>query len=153
MAQIIQGNDLMLFYKGKSLAFATSHTLSISSDVEEINSKDHGSFTGALVKKINWEITSENLFTTESYDTLFTAMMEKQPIKAYFGLKKENDPNKTVANGDYDNWTANNAYGGEVFITALNANASSGDKATFSLTLKGNGKISKVDSATVAAAQ
>ena len=151
MAQIIQGNDLMLFFKGKSLAFANSHTLSISSDVEEINSKDHGNFSATLVKKINWEITSENLFTSESYDVLFSAMMEKSKLKAYFGLKKEKDATKTVANGDYPNWTPESAYGGEVYITSLTANAPSGDKATFSLTLKGSGKISKVDAAHITA--
>lgn len=151
MAQIIQGNDLMLFMKGKSIAFATSHQLSISSDIEEINSKDHGNFSATLVKKINWEITSENLFTSESYDTLFTAMMEKRKLKAYFGLKKEKEETKTVANGDYENWTPENAYGGEVYITSLTTSANSGDKATFSLTLKGSGKISKVDATAMTA--
>ena len=72
-------------------------------------------------------------------------MMERKAVKVYFGLKNENDVNKTVANGDYTEWNAKagNAYMGDAFITSLTANAQSGDNATFSVTLSGNGKLSK----------
>ena len=43
MEKIIKGDDLMLFdAEGKSLAFATSHQLSISADAVETSSKDGG---------------------------------------------------------------------------------------------------------------
>ena len=41
MSNIIKGDDLMLFdSEGKSIAFATSHTLTITANSSEINSKD-----------------------------------------------------------------------------------------------------------------
>lgn len=144
--QIIKGDDLMLFDKdGKSIAFAKNHTLSISADAADISSKDHGIWGGKEVNKISWEIQSENLYTASEYDKLFTSMMERKAVKVYFGLKNENDVNKTVANGDYTEWSAKagNAYIGDAFITSLTANAQSGDNATFSVTLSGNGKLSK----------
>ena len=39
---VIKGGDLMLFVGGKSIAYATSHTLSISADTKENSSKDSG---------------------------------------------------------------------------------------------------------------
>lgn len=39
---VIKGGDLMLFVGGKSIAYATSHTLSISAGTKETSSKDSG---------------------------------------------------------------------------------------------------------------
>ena len=62
MAQIIKGDDLMLFdAQGKSLAFATSHSLSINADSADVSSKDSGKWKANEVNKLGWEITSENL--------------------------------------------------------------------------------------------
>lgn len=142
--QIIKGDDLMLFDdEGKSIAFATSHTLSISADAVETSSKDGGIWASNEVNKVNWEITSENLYTVDAYDSLFDKMLAREPIKVYFGTKKENDPDKTVVDGDYDNWTGASGRTGNVLITSLVANANTGENATFSVTLTGSGKITK----------
>jgi len=141
---IIKGDDLMLFdASGHSIAFATSHVLTISADAQEINTKDHGIWGGSEVGKISWEITSENLYTGEAYDTLFNSMVARTAIDVYFGTKTENDPDKTVANGDYQYWTGASGYTGKAFITSLVANANTGENATFSVTLTGTGKIVK----------
>ena len=147
-ANIIKGDDLMLFDSdGHSIAYATAHTLTITADAADISSKDHGIWGGSEVNKISWEITSENLYTADAYDSLFTSMLTRQPITVYFGLKAENDPDKTVVNGDYEYWSkAAGAYTGDAFITSLTANANSGENATFSVTLTGTGKISKTAS-------
>ena len=141
---IIKGDDLMLFdAQGKSMAYATQHTLSLTADSAEVNSKDHGIYGGTEINKINWEITSENLYTTTAYNSLFTSMMNRQPITVYWGFKAQTDPTKTVVNGDYDNWTPSltGLYTGQAYITSLTANANTGENATFSLTLTGTGKI------------
>lgn len=142
---LIKGNDLMLFdAEGKSLAYATNHTLSMSGDVTDISSKDHGVFGAQEVNKINWEITSENLYTTEEFDSLFTKMIARQSITVFFGLKAENDPTKTVVDGDYPNWTkGTGSYTGKAFITSLQVNAQNGENATFSITLTGAGSFTK----------
>ena len=38
----IKGGDMMLFVNGKSIAYATSHTLSISGDTQDTSNKDEG---------------------------------------------------------------------------------------------------------------
>lgn len=38
----IKGSDLMLFVAGKSVAYATSHTLSVSADTTDTSNKDEG---------------------------------------------------------------------------------------------------------------
>lgn len=149
---IIKGDDLMLFdEKGHSLAFATSHTLTISADAVETSSKDGGVWGSNEVNKISWEITSENLYTDAAYDDLFSKIIAREPIKVYFGTKKENDPEKTVVDGDYQYWTGAKGYTGQALITSLVANANTGENATYSVTLTGCGKITKVASITASA--
>ena len=142
---IIKGDDLMLFdAQGKSLAFATSHTLSISADAVDTSSKDHGFWGANEVNKITWEITSENLYTEAAYDDLVDKMLAREAITVFFGTKKENDPDKTVADGDYTNWSGAKGSKGKVFITSLSANANTGENATYSATFTGTGKLEKV---------
>lgn len=165
MAQkLIKGDDLMLFNgtTGKSYAYATAHTLTITADTADTSSKDHGVWTGNEVAKISWEITSENLYTTEGFDSLFADMINRKPIKVIFGLKQAGAADSTVADGDYANWTPDygatlpekgnpeapsgtttnqNMYMGSAYITSLTANANTGENATYSVTLTGTGSI------------
>ena len=144
-AQIIKGRDLMLFdNQGKSYAYATNHTLSITAETTDISSKDHGSWGANEIAKYSWEITSENLYTTTGYDAMFDAMVAGVAITVRFGLKSQADNSLTVADGDYQNWTAGSGYyEGKVFITSLVANANNGENATYSVTLTGSGKITR----------
>lgn len=145
MANIVKGNDLMLFdAQGDSYAFATNHTFSVSAETSDTSSKDHGMWSGAEITKYSWEITSENLYTVSDYDKMFSAMIAGTAINVMFGLKAETDPTKTVVDGDYENWTAGAGYySGKAIITSLTANANNGENATYSVTLTGVGKISK----------
>lgn len=170
--QIIKGDDLMLFNgtTGKSYAFATAHTLTITADTADTSSKDHGVWTGNEVAKISWEITSENLYTTDGFDSLFNDMINRKPIDVAFGLKQKGKADSTVADGDYSNWTpdygavvSENAnpeapsgdtteqkmYMGSAYITSLTANANTGENATYSVTLTGTGSIKHATGAKV----
>lgn len=145
MGNIIKGRDLMLFDStGKSYAWATNHTLTINAETSDISSKDHGIWGASEVSRYTWEITSENLYSTDAYDDLFDSLVAGEPISIRFGLKAENDNTKSVADGDYTNWTAAAGYyEGEAIITSLVANANNGENATYSLTLSGVGSIKK----------
>lgn len=157
---IIKGDELMLFIPVdptaetptfKSIAYATSHTLTMTAETVAINTKDHGEWGSNTVNKINWSISTENLYTDEDYNTLFDMMVAKQKIKVVFGKKAE-DASVVVADGDADNYTpANtstataNAYmkTGYVLITSLTANTPSGDNATFTAEFTGVGALAK----------
>jgi len=153
---IKKGDDLMLFIPNgsngyKSIAYATSHTLTMSAETVDVNTKDHGEWGSTTVNKISWSITSENLYTDEDYDTLFDAMIAKQPLQVVFGAKKE-PKTVIVADGDAENYTpantdaaSKNAYmkTGKVLITSLTANTPSGENATYTVELQGIGQLSK----------
>ena len=62
MKNITKGDQLMLFVAGKSIAFATAHTLTLTTNTTDIASKDHGIYGAKDVSTITWEITTENLF-------------------------------------------------------------------------------------------
>ena len=147
---IVKGQELMLFMGGKSIAFATSHTLTVTGNTTDISSKDHGFFAASSLTSITWEISSENLYTDGAYDKLFDAMVNKRvPVEVVFGHYTDD---KTLAlNGiaddpEHESWTAPSGastvyYTGKAYITSLTANAANGDNATFSITLSGVGKL------------
>lgn len=141
---IVKGAELMVFFKGKSIAYATSHTLTLSGETTDVSSKDHGVWGASEVNKVTWEITSENLYTEEAYAELFEQMVVnmKDKVKLVWGKRAEATDDKTVVDGDYPNWTAGSTvYSGDAYITSLTTNANNGENATFSVTFTGAGKI------------
>ena len=76
--QIINGGDLMLFIDGKSIAFATNHTLSISAETAETSSKDTGGmWVAKAIRKISWTMSTENLYA-ETGEVLLTMNCSRQ---------------------------------------------------------------------------
>ena len=146
MKQILKGDELMLFKNKKSIAYATSHVLTITGNTVDIASKDHGFWGASEVGSLTWEITSENLYTQDAYDTLFDAMVKCEPIDVAFG--KVSNYNKNGIDNSTADWAPDTATEGSVkygkaVITSLVANANTGENATFSITLTGQGAISK----------
>ncbi len=140
---------MLLDSTGKSLAFATSHTLTITADATDVSSKDGGVWSDSEVNKISCEITSENLYTEDSYDNLFDKMSARTPIDVYFGVKKaEADATAEAPEGGWTNGTKHKK--GKAIITSLTANANNGENATYSATFTGTGKLTKVSAIPVA---
>ena len=150
MNQVIKGSDLMVFVGGKSIALATSHSLTISADTKETSSKDSGGkWQTSEVGTLNWSMKSENLFSAEgtdgeTYDALFSKMIARTPVTLVFALEKdyENKADEVPSTG----WTAATGMGytGSAIITNLEISAPNGDNATFSVDFTGVGAISKV---------
>jgi predicted secreted protein len=145
---IIQGRDLMLFNAdGHSYAYATNHTFTMTAETSDVTSKDHGKWGASEVSRVTWEITSENLYTTSDYDSMFEQMTAGTPIMIRFGLKQApSDPDMVPADGStaLPYWTSQNTfYQGKALITSLVANANNGENATYNITLTGVGKIQK----------
>lgn len=92
MGKPINGSDLMLFIDStgegtafKSIAFATSHSLSISAETVETSSKDTGGkWVSKAPRKLSWTMSTENLYSLDgegsTYDDLFTAMTERKEL-------------------------------------------------------------------------
>lgn len=149
--KIVRGDDLMLFDANqKSIAFATSHTLTLTSDVTEISCKDSGMWKDAKVNKLGWEITSENLYCEEEYTYIYDKWVSGAPIVAYWGTSYtpvNNDGGIDSPNSYYTPKAQTALYYGNAIITNLSVNAASGDNATCSVTLQGIGQFNKTTAA------
>ena len=149
MGQVINGGDLMLFLGGTSIAFSTSHKLSISAETVETSSKDNGGkWVAKAVRKLSWNMSTENLYSLEgagkTYDDLFTMMTGRTEIDAIFTVEKDyaTKADKVPEAG----WTpmTTGQYKGKVVITSLELNAPNGDNATFTASFEGVGALTKV---------
>ena len=148
---IIKGDKLMIFVGGSAIAYATSHTLSLTANTVDISSKDHGFWGASDTGNLTWEATTENLYTESGFDGLFNAYLAKTPVTIVFGYASNYDTNGlfleggTQATGDNRPaaWTADNSkgYTGQAVITSLSVNANTGENATFSCTFTGKGAI------------
>ena len=139
MSKKIKGQELMLFVNGKSIAYATNHTLNLSAELADVSNKDEGSGDWKVqeVKQMSWEATTENLYSVDGYSSLFTLMTAKTPITAVFAPKTETDIN--VPSGG--TWTASDGYTGQVIINSIAVNAQVGDYATFTVNFTGVGAL------------
>ena len=150
---VIKGGDMMLFVGGKSIGYATSHSLSISADTKETSSKDSGGkWQTSEIGILSWTAQSENLCANEyegiGYDELFDYMIARKPIKGVFSLEGNSTD---YADGKLDavpenGWTPKNGdgYEGNMLITSLEKNAPNGDNATFTVQFTGTGALTKV---------
>lgn len=153
MNTIIKGDNLMIFdANGESIALATSHTLSISADSNQVNCKDGGIWASGTVNQISWTIDTDNLYSTEEFDRLFNIMTARTPVDVYFGLKAQTgtgdvdtDGVTPAGGGTQKVWTkaTTGTYAGKAVITSLNVNAPSGDNATFTASFQGVGSLTK----------
>ena len=149
MGQVINGGDLMLFLGGTSIAFSTSHKLSISAETVETSSKDNGGkWVAKAVRKLSWNMSTENLYSLEgagkTYDDLFTMMTGRTEIDAIFTVERDYATKADVV--PETGWVpmTTGQYKGKVVITSLELNAPNGDNATFTASFEGVGALTKV---------
>lgn len=143
---IIKGSRLMVFLNDAPIAFATSHSLSITVNTSEVSTKDHGDFPSVIGNNITWEITTENLYSDNAESALWAAMKTMQPVTVKFA-PASNYSNETSQKGivgveSATEWTAGTAIAsGKALITSLSVNAPAGDNATLSATFTGVGEL------------
>lgn len=144
----IKGGDLMLFVNGKSIAYATSHSLEITGETTDTSNKDEGGgdWSSQEVSILSWTASSENLYCEEGagdrFDDLFSLMVAKTPIDAVFARKAEATTDVPQAG-----WTKGSAptYEGKVVITSLSLNAPNGEYASYTVQFQGVGALVKKD--------
>lgn len=151
----IKGGNLMLFVNDgasgdvKSIAYATSHTLSISGDTQDTSNKDEGGgdWSANEVSTLSWTATSENLYSADgagnNYADLFDALVGKKKLKAVFCTRATETPDDTKVPADGWNVSTTNSYEGEVVITSLELNAPNGEYATFTAQFTGIGALTR----------
>lgn len=148
------GGDIMLFYYDgtsyTSIAHGTSHQLSLNAETEDINSKDAGKFGLTEVSRITWDITADHMYTRDGFETFYSYMTadpstNANKVTVVFGEKDYADPGSEDVNISADgNWKPSTyVYSGQAVISSLSVNAANGSKATISVTLNGQGSLSK----------
>lgn len=126
-----------------SLAHASNHTLNLSRNELDVSDKDSGEFGDTELGQISWDIQSENTVVMEDYESLLDAFLAGDELDLVFGLKKE-EAKEAPAKG----WTpAEGGYEGKAVITSITATAPYADKATYNVTFKGKGPLTKRTSA------
>jgi hypothetical protein len=139
---IVKGDELMVFQGGSALGFATAHTFTYTNEEISIASKDHGEFGAIELGKGSWECTAECYYTDSDFSSLMTAATNKTAVTILFAKASNYATNGlTSTGGSVESWTAGAGWTGSAYITSLTANATSGEKATFSVTFKGKGAI------------
>jgi predicted secreted protein len=161
---------MMLFIKEangtvKSIAFATSHTLTVSTDTQQTSTKDDGGkFQSSDYGIISWSATSENLCSYDgagyNYQDLINLMLSQTKVTATFSIEGNSGTSYPYANKKDsvdettdDTWTPANTgsigstsnkslgYTGTVLITNVEVNAPNGENATFTVQLQGDGPL------------
>jgi len=151
METIIKGGNLMIFAaesmsgalaEPKSIPLATSHTLRISSDSQDVSNKDvaSGLWSANEVSQLSWEATTDNLYCDKNVSWLFDCMTERKLLQLYFAPKEEADGTELPASGT---WGADvyKAFTGKAYITSLEITAQNGENATLSATFTGYGEL------------
>lgn len=154
-AKYVNGKDLMLFIAGKAVALATSCSVTINADQLDANNKDDGCWAAQDAGTLSWEATTDALLSFDAdretdavYETLFDAMVGRTLVNVTFGL-----PTNASTGCDGlpetgweapDTAAATPHYTGKAMITSLEATGENGSAATMSVTLSGNGALSKV---------
>lgn len=152
METIIKGGNLMIFGAVEngaalstpiSIPLATSHTLRISSDTQDVSNKDvaSGLWSANEVSQFSWEATTDNLYCEKNVTWLFDCMSSRKRVFLYFTNKTQADGTELPANGS---WTPDmdSGFTGWAYITSLEITAQNGENATLSATFTGHGELS-----------
>ncbi|MDR1882993.1 MAG: phage tail protein [Prevotella sp.] len=145
MANVVKGRDLMLFRKvGQvltSLGAATNHTLSISTEMQEISNKDTGKWGSSQPGRYTWTMSTENMMIEADYDSLLEAMIAGTLLHVVFTIASNANSDTGKPDGG---WTPDSGgWEGDVYISQIDANAPFADSATYSATFTGVGALTK----------
>ncbi|MGM0504717.1 MAG: phage tail tube protein [Bacteroidota bacterium] len=126
----ILGDDILLYITDTAIAHSTSHSLSLGKNLIDVTSKDTGSFEKSIAGRKNWSISCDGMVAYDAaygYEDLFDAWLNDTELSVKFSTEESDDIYFT----------------GTCLIESLEKNAPSGDKTTFSVTLRGISAIAK----------
>lgn len=148
-AKPVNGKDLMLFVKDKAIALAKTFSLTLNTETLDATSKDDGIWeANEIVDARNYDISSEAVYSADddreaidvTYDALFDLFVAGEPVDFVFGIPA-NKADELPEGG----WTKpTKGYQGKMMITSLELNGNKGEAASFSISGRGVGAMSKL---------
>ncbi|MCD8206990.1 MAG: phage tail protein, partial [Bacteroidales bacterium] len=160
----IKGKQLMVFVKtdgethGRTIAYATNHTLSLSSDLDDTGTKDDNDlYVNQEITGLDWSMTSENLIARDTedvgaptYKDLLAIVRAGTPVTVYF----ETVPGAMGKDREGTDWTSDANTGGTeryellrgtALITSLELNAENKENVSYTVTFQGVGQPTIVE--------
>lgn len=137
----LDGKNLILFYyvdeQWRTLAYATACELTINAELIKVGSKTTGKWSSYKLKRLGWSASTRHLLC----DTLgvtdpFAAIINGTPLLIQIGSVSPHidavDIETYVPTGIFE-------FTGTAFIENLNLSANNGDKAVYTISLRGSG--------------
>lgn len=148
--EVIQGGDIMLFVGGKSIAYATDHTLNMSTETRQTATKDDGGkWNNEEAGKKSWTVTSNNLYSNSGEGVTFNEIVDlwinDTPIEVV--LCEKGEDTDVVPEGGWTPSTSKPKFKGMALITSIDVNAPNGDNASYSISMNGKGKLERITTA------
>lgn len=135
---ILQGSDILISIGASEtdktpVAYATSHSISLSREVRDITSKESGIWGDSIAGNISWTASIEALYATdqEGYSEMFDALIAGTEVFVVSGQKASNAIGTTY-------------YKGKAIITSLELTAGTTENLTYSVSLQGTGVLTRV---------
>lgn len=148
----IKGGRMMLFLGGKSISYATSHSLNINLELTETSNKDENNPVSGVswqtqeANVASWDASTENLYSIDgqgnNYDDLYDLMTAGTPVEAIFDLASGDTMN--VPTGGWVPDARHPYFKGNVIITSLQLNAPNGEYANYTANFTGVGALQKI---------
>ena len=156
---ILKGAEVMLFVEGTTIALATSCSLEVTTQTQDVRTKDSAYGPDKEIDFCDWSLSSESLVgenedVGEQYfaKDLLSLQLAGTPVDVVIGRVS-----RTSASIPADGWEEPSAapsdvvlgtYSGKALIMSSSVNASAEGKATFSVKLNGQGELNPVTAAT-----
>lgn len=133
-----KGEELMLFYQDKPIAYCTSMKPNLSVGKDDVSSKMSGEWDSSLPGKISWSYDVESMVSIGkghvSYDMLLSLAVQRKPIRVQeCTTKMEIDP----TSGKKTFSVIKCLRQGDCIIENISLTSSAGERDTFSCTLTG----------------
>ena len=151
---MVKGSAINLFYNNKTFAFATNHQLQVNLGTTEVSTKDHGDYTVNIPTVISWNLTADNVYTTDDGQDILTLITAKQPITVNFcevanysatdehGIVMPGEGLPAPSGVQSKEWTPGTTIAqGVGYITSYQLSAQAGERATYSITIDGVGEF------------
>jgi predicted secreted protein len=124
-----------------ALGAATSHTLNATREEMDVSNKDTGEWGDIELGQCTWDIQADCMMIETDYDSLMDSFLATETLHVAFAVSAEAG---AKTGKPEEGWTiGTGGYEGDVCITSINASAAHNDKATYSVTFKGKGPLTK----------
>ena len=150
-SDILKGSTVLVFINDEPIAFATSESLSITTNTTEVSSKSHGIYPSLIVNSIGWTVSVENLASDDgmkALNALVNSAKNNTPVHLKFGTPA-NWTDKGIVNPGPQGpqaWTAPSTVlaEGDAILTSYSWNAPAGENLTMSAEFTGVGELELV---------